>query len=58
MASPFDGDGAFLVLANDHGQLSLWPAALPRPAGWTPAFGPAGRAECVDHVDQSPEVPG
>ncbi|MBY8850317.1 MbtH family protein [Saccharothrix sp. MB29] len=41
MTSPFDGDGPFLVLLNDRGEHSLWPAATPVPAGWRTVLGPA-----------------
>ncbi len=34
MTNPFDDeDGEFLVLVNDEGQHSLWPAQLAVPAG-------------------------
>ncbi|TYB41772.1 MbtH family protein [Actinomadura chibensis] len=52
MANPFDDpDGTFLVLVNDEGQHSLWPSFADVPAGWTAAFGPAARSECLDHVN-------
>lgn len=51
MSNPFDtADGHFHALVNAEGQYSLWPAAAPVPGGWTAAFGPAGREECLDHV--------
>jgi MbtH protein len=53
MANPFDDEsGEFLVVVNDEGQYSLWPAFVPVPAGWT-ADGPRGtRQECLDHVEE------
>ncbi len=34
--NPFeDPDGTYLVLINDEGQHSLWPAFIEVPAGWT-----------------------
>lgn len=49
--NPFDDkSGSFLVLVNDEGQHSLWPADIPVPAGWTLAHGPADRATCLDYV--------
>ncbi|KLI07323.1 hypothetical protein ACT17_00805 [Mycolicibacterium conceptionense] len=50
--NPFDDEnGTFHVLVNDEGQHSLWPAFADVPAGWQVVFGPAGRAECLDHVE-------
>ena len=35
MTNPFeDQDGEYLVLVNDEGQHSLWPAFREIPAGW------------------------
>ena len=35
MTNPFEDDTAeFLVLINDEGQYSLWPAHLDVPLGW------------------------
>ncbi|MYQ50173.1 MULTISPECIES: MbtH family protein [unclassified Streptomyces] len=50
--NPFDDpDGVFLVLVNEEGQHSLWPDDVPVPAGWSTAFGPAGRDTCAGYVD-------
>jgi MbtH protein len=52
--NPFDDDnGAFLVLVNDEGQHSLWPAFAGIPAGWRAVHGEASRAECLDYVEQN-----
>ncbi|MEV7190175.1 MbtH family protein [Streptomyces sp. NPDC093510] len=54
MTNPFeDADGTYFVLVNDEGQHSLWPAFIEVPAGWTTAFGEAGRAECLEFIEQS-----
>ncbi|MBE1535925.1 MbtH family protein [Actinomadura algeriensis] len=54
MSNPFDdADGTFLVLVNDEGQHSLWPAFADVPGGWTAAFGPAARPECVEYVTRN-----
>jgi MbtH protein len=51
MTNPFDApDGTFLVLVNDEGQHSLWPAYADVPAGWSTATGPTGREACLDYV--------
>ena len=50
--NPFDDpDGEFHALVNDEGQYSLWPTFVPVPAGWTATHGPAGRQECLDHIE-------
>ncbi|MFD8449199.1 MULTISPECIES: cytochrome P450 [Streptomyces] len=49
MTNPFDRpDTDYLVLVNDRRQHSLWPSAVDVPAGWTVAFGPAGRPDCLE----------
>ncbi|AEV81917.1 antibiotic synthesis protein MbtH [Actinoplanes sp. SE50] len=53
MSNPFDDEEArFLVLVNDRGQHSLWPAAVTTPAGWSVALAPSDRADCVRYVEQ------
>ncbi|MGY0232280.1 MbtH family protein [Longispora urticae] len=52
MTNPFENaDASYLVLVNDLRQHSLWPADLTVPAGWAATHGPAGRQECLEHVD-------
>lgn len=51
MASIFEREGSFSILVNAELQHSLWPTALEIPAGWTPVFGPAPRAECLSYVE-------
>ncbi|WP_053645795.1 MbtH family protein [Streptomyces sp. XY431] len=52
MANPFDdADGRFLVLRNDEGQHSLWPAFAEVPAGWEIVHGEDGRQACLDYVE-------
>ncbi|GIM89167.1 MbtH family protein [Paractinoplanes toevensis] len=54
MTNPFeDEDGRYLVLVNDEGQHSLWPAFADVPAGWTVAFGEDSRAACLDYVEKN-----
>lgn len=49
--NPFDDEsGSFLVVANDEGQHSLWPAFAAVPAGWALVHGPADRAACIEYV--------
>lgn len=53
VVNPFeDVRGRFLVLVNDNGQHSLWPAFADAPAGWQTAFGPGSRDECLVYVEE------
>lgn len=52
--NPFeDADAEFLVLINDEGQYSLWPASLDVPAGWAVVHAKATRDVCLAFVDDS-----
>ncbi|MCX4237767.1 MbtH family protein [Streptomyces sp. NPDC020707] len=52
--NPFDDeDGRFYVVVNDEEQHSLWPVFAEVPEGWRVVFGEAGRAECLDYVEQN-----
>lgn len=52
MSNVFDDpNGSFVVLINDEGQFSLWPAFMDIPAGWTRRFGPDDKQRCLDHID-------
>jgi MbtH protein len=51
--NPFeDRDGRYLVLVNDEGQHSLWPAFAEVPAGWLVAFGEEDRTACLEYVER------
>jgi MbtH protein len=53
MISPFDAeDRSHLVLADDEGQHSLWPADIDVPAGWGCVLGPAARRTCPDLIER------
>jgi len=53
-SNPFDDpDGTFLVLRNDEGQYSIWPAFVDVPAGWTVELGETDRASALDHVERN-----
>ncbi|MEU3572029.1 MbtH family protein [Kitasatospora sp. NPDC036755] len=53
MANPFeDENAAYLVLVNDEGQHSLWPAFAEVPGGWSAALGPTDRTSCLDYVTE------
>ncbi|WP_216217621.1 MbtH family protein [Amycolatopsis aidingensis] len=52
MTNPFDAeDEEYLVLVNHEDQHSLWPRWAEVPGGWTVAFGPAARQDCLDYVE-------
>ena len=49
--NPFDAPGAACtVLVDERHRYSLWSQPLPEPAGWTRAYGPRSRADCLDFV--------
>jgi MbtH protein len=51
VSNPFDDqDGVFVVLANDHHQYSIWPAAAEAPSGWFVVFEQSTREACVDYI--------
>ena len=55
--NPFDDDdGDFFVLVNNEEQHSLWPVFADVPRGWRVVFGGAGRAECLDYVENWPDI--
>lgn len=53
MTNPFEEhDGTYLVLINDEGQHSLWPALIEVPAGWTVAHPSDTRSACLEYINQ------
>jgi MbtH protein len=53
MTNPFeDPDGTYLVLINDEGQYSLWPAFIDVPAGWRVAYAHDTLQACTDYINQ------
>ncbi|MFJ4878284.1 amino acid adenylation domain-containing protein [Streptomyces sp. NPDC088745] len=52
-ANPFeDPDESYLVLCNQRGQRSLWPARLPVPAGWPVELPATSRARARAYVEE------
>jgi MbtH protein len=52
MTNPFDDeDGMFLVLVNEEGQHSLWPAFAEVPGGWTVALEATNRQAALEYVE-------
>ncbi|OSP45243.1 MbtH family protein [Streptomyces sp. 13-12-16] len=53
MTNPFDDpEGRFLVLRNEEGQHSLWPAFAAVPAGWLVVRGEDDRDACLRCVEE------
>lgn len=53
MTNPFDDEnGRYLVLVNDEGQYSLWPAFAAVPCGWDLAHPEGDRQECLDYITE------
>lgn len=53
MTNPFDDEqGTFLVLRNDGGEFSLWPAFADVPAGWTVVLQETTRDRCAAYVEE------
>ncbi|NOU63103.1 MbtH family NRPS accessory protein [Paenibacillus sp. LMG 31461] len=51
MSNPFEEkDDAFVVLINELGQYSLWPAFALVPAGWMQVFG-LDREACLAYIE-------
>jgi MbtH protein len=46
-------DGRFLVLRNDVGQYSLWPATIDVPAGWHVRLPADTRTACLDFIERN-----
>ncbi|MDX5571445.1 MbtH family protein [Streptomyces griseus] len=54
MTNPFeDEDGTYLVLVNEEGQHSLWPAFAEVPAGWAVVQSASTRRACLDYVERN-----
>ncbi|MEV7594010.1 MbtH family protein [Streptomyces sp. NPDC089922] len=59
MRNTFDDEGGrFLVLGDGAGRPALWPAFVPVPQGWRTLHGPAGRADCLEHVARTAPAAG
>ncbi|MEW2275749.1 MbtH family NRPS accessory protein [Streptomyces sp. SID685] len=46
-----DEQRSYLVLRNDAGHQSLWPAGTDVPSGWQTVHGPVGRADCLGYLE-------
>ncbi|KOG90235.1 MbtH family protein [Streptomyces varsoviensis] len=54
MTNPFDNEnGTFLVLVNDEGQHSLWPAFAEVPEGWDVVHSEDTRAACIAYIEEN-----
>ena len=53
MTNPFDDpDALYLVLVNDEGQHSLWPATIAVPDGWVVVHDRDSRSKCLEYVEE------
>ncbi|GHG16145.1 MULTISPECIES: MbtH family protein [Streptomyces] len=51
-SNPFeDPEGTYLVLVNDEGQYSLWPAFVEVPEGWSTALAATTRDAALEHIN-------
>lgn len=48
-----DDSVACVVVINDSGQYSIWPADRDVPAGWHDSGFHGSRAECLAHIDET-----
>jgi MbtH protein len=48
-----DEAGIYVVLINNEGQHSLWPATIEVPAGWSVVHGEDTRQACLEFVNDS-----
>ncbi|MGW1893533.1 MbtH family protein [Streptomyces sp. NPDC002004] len=54
MSNPFEDETRdYLALRNDEEQYSLWPQDIAVPDGWRVVYGPASRAQTIDHIEQT-----
>jgi MbtH protein len=54
VSNPFeDPNGRYLVLVNDEGQHSLWPAFVDVPAGWDAVLSDVERADALRYIDEN-----
>jgi len=52
--NPFEAEAAdYLVVRNDEGHFSLWPAFADVPPGWSVVAGPDTRQACVAFIEQA-----
>ncbi|GGS91014.1 MbtH family protein [Nonomuraea spiralis] len=52
--NPFeDPEGIYLVLVNDEGQHSLWPAFVDVPAGWAVALPETDRERALGYINEN-----
>ena len=54
MTNPFEDDNAkYVVLINDEGQYSIWPAFIDAPQGWNTVHGGDTRQSCLEYINQN-----
>lgn len=59
MPNPFeDDDTPCLVLVDDQGRYSLWPAFRAVPAGWRAVHPATNRGTCLARIEEYGKSPG
>jgi MbtH protein len=54
VSNPFDDQGGtFVVLINEQGQHSLWPAPTELPVGWSVVYEQNVRQECIEYINRN-----
>ena len=54
MTNPFEDENVkYLVLINEEGQYSLWPAYIDVPLGWTVTHQADTRQRCLDFINEN-----
>lgn len=52
MINPFENENTtYIVLMNEEGQYSLWPAFMDIPHGWASVYGEESRLVCLDYIN-------
>ncbi len=46
-----DDESRHVVVVNEQGQYSLWPAVRELPGGWRAVGEPKSRAECLAYIE-------
>ncbi|KHD85365.1 MbtH family protein [Heyndrickxia ginsengihumi] len=54
MQNPFElKEGRFIVLLNEEGQYSLWPASFDIPLGWKMVLSEHSKDDCVNYINKN-----
>ncbi|QFR00454.1 MbtH family NRPS accessory protein [Streptomyces phaeolivaceus] len=48
---PFETSEEFVVVRNNEGQYSIWPAGTPLPPGWVGEPKQGAREDCLEYIE-------